>query len=125
MIDAFQAAIDKHRARMRELGEAFQRDGRLYAISQRDPSYSILLSRNTTSDAPWRVTSFRGKEPTGHREYDYLEGAGPTQNAFQEFAGNDMKLVIKPLAQRQTSELESRPKLAAAVNSPGRSGPNI
>ena len=98
MTDAFQALIDKHRARMRELREAFDRDGRLLARSARDPDYSILLTRNGSSDAPWRVTSFRGREPVGHREYDMLDGGGPTQNALGEFAGDDMALIKGPLS---------------------------
>ena len=101
MTDAFQAMIDKHRARMTDLRQAFERDDRLYAISARDPSYSILLTRNGSSDAPWRVTSFRGKEPSGHREYDHLEGGSPTQNAFHEFSGSDFVLVRKPMPKRK------------------------
>ena len=101
MTDAFQALIDKYQARMKELREAFERDDRLYAISSKNPSHSILLTRNTDSEAPWRVTSFDGKEPTGHREYDRLEGGGATQNAFQEFAGEEMRLVRKPMRKRE------------------------
>jgi len=47
------------------------------------------------------VTSFLGKEPVGHREYDRLEGGGPTQNGFQEFASDDMQLVRKRMAKRK------------------------
>jgi len=60
---------------MAELRTAFELDGRLHAISARDPDYSILLTPNGSSEAP-----FRGKEPVGHREYDFLDGAGATQN---------------------------------------------
>lgn len=101
MTDTFQAMIDKLRARIVELRQAFERDDRLYAVSSRDPSYSMLLTRNGSSPAPWRVTSFRGKEPTGHREYDRLEGGGATQNAYQEFAGADFVLVRKPMPKRE------------------------
>jgi hypothetical protein len=101
MTDAFQAMIEKHRARMKRLRQAFERDARLYAISQCDPTYSILLTRNASSDAPWRVTSFRGKEPIGYREYDRLEGGGPTHNALSEFAGSDFMLVRKPMPKRE------------------------
>lgn len=101
MSDAFQEIIDKYKARMKELREAFERDDRLYAISAKNPSYSILLTRNTGSEAPWRVTSFDGKEPTGHREYDRLEGGGPTQNALSEFSGEDFKIVRKPMPKRE------------------------
>jgi hypothetical protein len=101
MTDSFQALINKHKARMALLREAFERDGRLFAVSARDPSYSLLLIRNGSSEAPWRVTSFRGKEPVGHREYNHLEGAGVTQNAFGEFAGEDIVVARKPMPKRE------------------------
>jgi hypothetical protein len=74
MTDAFQALIDKYRARMKLLRDALDLDGRLLAVSRRDPSYSILLTRNGSSDAVWRVTSFRDRVPVGHREYSMLDG---------------------------------------------------
>lgn len=92
MTDDFRALINRYRARMAILREAFERDGCLYAISQRDGSYSILLTRNGSSEAPWQVTSFRDDEPVGHREYDKLEGGSPIQNAFAEFASVDFVL---------------------------------
>jgi hypothetical protein len=101
MTDDFQALIDKYRARMVELRTAFERDGRLHAISARDPDYSILLTRNGSSEAPFRVTSFRGKEPVGHREYDMLDGGGPTQNGLAEFAGDGWQLVPRPMSRRE------------------------
>jgi hypothetical protein len=101
MTDAFEAMIEKHRARMKLLREAFERDDRLYAVSQRDLTYSILLTRNASSEAPWRVTSFRGKETIGHWEYDRLEGGGPTHNALSEFVGSDFMLVRKPMPNRE------------------------
>jgi hypothetical protein len=67
MTDDFQALINRYRARMAVLRAAFGRDGCLHAISTRDPSYAILLSRNGSSEAPWRVTSFRSGEPVGIR----------------------------------------------------------
>jgi hypothetical protein len=93
MTDAFQALIDKHQARMKLMRDALDLDGSLLAVSRQDPSYSILLTRNGSSDAAWRVTSFRDRVPVGHREYGMLDGGGPTQNALQEFAGEDMVLV--------------------------------
>lgn len=84
--------IDKRRARMKMLRERFDRDGYLFASSARNPDYSILLSRNPSSDVPFRVTSFHAGEPTGHREYDALDGAGPTRDAAGEFASLDMVL---------------------------------
>jgi hypothetical protein len=92
MTDTFQALIDNRRARMRRLRETFDRQGYLYALSTRTPSYSILLTKNASSDAPYRVTSFHDKAPTGHREYDALDDAGPTRDALAEFASNDMVL---------------------------------
>ena len=50
MSDALQAMIDKHKERIKLLRDVFERDDRLYAVSTRDPSYSILLSRNTGSE---------------------------------------------------------------------------
>ena len=44
---------------MKLLRDALDPDGRLLAVSRRDPRYSILLTRNGSSDAAWRVTSFR------------------------------------------------------------------
>jgi hypothetical protein len=49
MTDSFQAMIDKHKARMTMLREAFERDDRLYAVSIRNPSYAILPTRNGSS----------------------------------------------------------------------------
>jgi hypothetical protein len=96
MTDSFQALIDKYHARMTVLREAFQRDLCLYAISLRDPSYALLLTRNGSSEAPWRVTSFREGVPVGHREYDRLEGGSPVQRAFAEFASEGMVLTPRP-----------------------------
>lgn len=122
MTDTFQAVIDKHKARMTLLREAFERDDRLYAISSRDPSYSILLTRNASSEAPWRVTSFRGKEPIGHREYDRLDGGAPTQNALGEFAGDDWRIVRKPMPKRERARKlrEAQEGFAACADAIGR-----
>jgi hypothetical protein len=92
MTDDFQALINRYRARMAVLRAAFDRDGCLHAISTRDPSYAILLSRNGSSEAPWRVTSFRNGEPVGHRQYGHLEGESPVQNSYAEFASSDFVL---------------------------------
>ena len=88
--------IDKYRARMAVVRAAFERDGCLYAISQRDPSYAILLTMNGSSEAAWRVTSFVDGVPVGHREYDLLEGGSPIQNSFAEFASADLVLTPRP-----------------------------
>lgn len=96
MTDAFEALIAKHRARMAALLAIVERDGCLHAISARDESYSIFLSRNGSSDAAWRVTSFRALEPIGHREYDVLIGKEATQDALGEFAGEGWQLVPRP-----------------------------
>jgi hypothetical protein len=92
MTDAFQALIDKYRARMVLLAVNFERDGYLYAVSRNDPGFAILLTQNGSSEAPWRDTSFLDRQPIGHREYDRLEGGSPIQNAFAEFAGGGMQL---------------------------------
>ena len=106
--------IDQYRTRLALLRAAFERNGCLHAISARDPAYAILLTRNASSDAPWRVTSFRGGEPVGHREYDALEGRAPAFNAFHEFMGDDMQLVPHI---RSPSTTRAR----ARANSPRRS----
>jgi hypothetical protein len=98
MSDDFQALIDKYRGRMKLLREVFDRDGCLKAVSVRDPSYSILLSRNPSSDALWRVTSFRSQQPIGHREYDALDVGSPIQQAFSEFASAEMRLLPRGLS---------------------------
>jgi hypothetical protein len=92
MTDSFQAIIDKRRERIKLLRETFDRQKYLFGVSTRDPSYSLLLSRNPSSDAPFRVTSFRKGQPEGHREYDALDGAGPTRDALAEFSGTDIQL---------------------------------
>lgn len=94
MTDSFDEMIARRRAHMKALREVFDRDGVLHAVSARNPDYSILLTRNPSSDAAWRVTSFHGREPTGHREYDALDGAGPCRDAIAEFASQDM--VLRP-----------------------------
>jgi hypothetical protein len=108
MNDAFQTLIDKDRARLTVLRETFERERHWYAISQRDSSYAILLTRNGSSDASWRVTSFRDGEPVGHREYDLLEGGPPIQRAFQEFASADFRLTLRT-RRRSPSPTPSQP----------------
>ena len=97
MIDDFQTLINKRRARMRALHETFDRQGYLFAVSTRTPTYSILLTKNASSDARYRVTSFDRREPVGHREYDALDGAGPTRDGLSEFMSADMTLVTRPI----------------------------
>ena len=128
MSDAFQAMIDKHKERIKLLRDVFERDDRLYAVSTRDPSYSILLSRNTGSEAPWRVTSFRGKgEPTGHREYDRLDSGAPTQNALGEFGGDDWRIVRKPMPKRERARKlrEAEEGFAACAEAIGRAPDDV
>jgi hypothetical protein len=91
--DQQRALIDKYRQRMAMLHLAVARDGYLYAISRRDETYAIFLSPNGSSSAPWRLTSFRNGEPVGHREYNMLEGGSPIQNAYQEFSGDEFRLI--------------------------------
>jgi hypothetical protein len=109
MTDAFQQIIDKRRARMSMLRDVLERDRRILAVSASDPTYSILLSRNGSSEAEWRVTSFRGKEPIGHREYDRLDGGSPVQNALAEFAGDGWTIIRRNIPAR---ELERRAREA-------------
>lgn len=85
--------VARYRAKMATLREVAERDGYLLGVHANDPSYRLFLSREVSSDAPWRVTSFRNGEPVGHREYDVLDGRGPTQNALQEFASDNVVLV--------------------------------
>ncbi len=61
-------------------------------MNARDASYSILLTRNCTGESAWRVTSFRDRQPVGHRTYDMLEGGGPIRDALQEFLREGMRL---------------------------------
>ena len=77
---------------MATLRARLERDGYLLGVSARDPSYSILLTRNCTGESAWRVTSFRDRQPVGHRAYDMLEGGGPTRDALQEFLSDDVRL---------------------------------
>lgn len=42
---------------------------------------------------PWRVTSFSDGQPTGHREYPSLDGAGPCLDALSEFANSDIEVI--------------------------------
>jgi len=82
----------RHHHRIALLKETLQRQGYLMAVSQRDSGYSILLSRNLSGPG-WRITSFRDREPIGHREYEVLDGRAPAFNALQEFGGSDWKLI--------------------------------
>jgi hypothetical protein len=121
MNEAFQAIIDKHRARMKLLRDTFDRDGRVHAVSQADPSYAILLTVNGSSAAPFRVTSFRSKEPIGHREYDALDGKGATRDALAEFAGDGWNLVPLPKRMRERRIKEAEEGYAACADILARS----
>jgi hypothetical protein len=81
---------------MRFLREKFDAEGRLQARCPTNPDHSIVLTRGT--ETAWRVTSLLGKTPTGHRDYDHLDGGPPANNALAEFT--DAKLVLIPLPKR-------------------------
>lgn len=104
----FDLMIEHYHERMATLRRTFDLHGRLLARSTKTPSYSILLTLNTSIDALFRVTSFDGKTPTGHREYSKLDGGGPTQNALSEFLSDDLRLVPprKRDTERRTREAE-------------------
>jgi hypothetical protein len=99
--DSFQAIIDKHRARMRELRDVLDIDGRIQAVSARDPGYSIVLTRNSDPSAIFRITSFRDNQPIGHREYDHLESHSPINSALQEFAGEGWNIIRRDIPRRE------------------------
>ena len=101
MTDAFQAMVDKHQARMKELRDVLDIDGRIEAVSVRDASYRIVLTRNSDPSSVWRVTSLRDKIPIGHRQYDRLDGGSPIQNGLQEFAGAEWQLVRRTIPKRE------------------------
>jgi hypothetical protein len=101
MTDAFDTMVEKYRARMKELRDVLDIDGRIEAISVRDPSYRILLTRNSDPSSVWRVTSWRGRTPIGHREYDHLESSSPINSALQEFAGENWQLVRRKIPTRE------------------------
>lgn len=57
MTDAFQAMIDRYCARMAMLRKALEQDGRLLAVSAREPQYSILLTRKQRSPVAGDIVS--------------------------------------------------------------------
>lgn len=93
MTDDLTTTVTLRRAQRLILCELFNTHGRLHAISKRDPTYAVLLTRNTTSDAPYRVTSFRDGEPIGHREYRFLSDGGTIDTAISEFMGDGWEIV--------------------------------
>jgi hypothetical protein len=88
MTDEFAAIIGKQRRRIAMLKNHFDTHGRIIADCSNDPGYRIVLTRGFTAECAYQVTSFRDGVPVGHREYDQLQGGGPTQNALSEFAGD-------------------------------------
>jgi hypothetical protein len=108
MPDDFQTIIDRYHARMAELREVLERDGRIHAVRRDDPSYSILLKPERKQPGAVPCTSFRGKTPVGHREYDRLDGGGPTQNGLQEFSGGAWRLLPLPKRMRERRLWEQR-----------------
>lgn len=89
----FDEMVALHKARMETLRDTFNAQGYLFARSQRDPGYTILLRRVADE---FNVYSFRDGQPVGHRDYDRLEGGSPVQNAYQEFASIDLQLEALP-----------------------------
>jgi hypothetical protein len=79
--------IFKAETHMALLRATFEQQGYLYAICSTDPAYSILLTRNSPSEAPWRVTSFRDRDPVGHREYDHLKERGRRRTPLVNLGG--------------------------------------
>ena len=67
---------EKAQARHVAITTAFNRDGYVQATSQRDPGRSIVLTKSTTKDGEYRVTTLENGQPTGHRDYSKLTGSG-------------------------------------------------
>jgi hypothetical protein len=84
------------------LQEDLENDGGVKATTDNG---SILLTKNISSNAPYRVTSFlQDGTPSGHREYGSIDGLG-INGAVHEFMGSDVKLEERP-----SLELTGRPK---------------
>jgi len=90
---SFKEHVDRYHTRMEELRGIVDRNGTLKAQSDRYPHYRIVLTRSTSPGVVWQVTSFDGREPTGHRDYDRLDGGSPMQNALAEFMSADMRIL--------------------------------
>ena len=90
--------IAGRRARAGELKRAFDAQGYVLASSKRDPGYEILLTRNMDDEGPFRVSSFRDRQPIGHRVYNGLDGH---TGALAEFAGDGWD--IKTMAVRNAA----------------------
>lgn len=89
----FDAMIAARLARIEILAKRVAREGGLRGRSTSDRGYSLLLSRNTSDECPWRVTNFRDGVPMGHRTYPALTGVGPCQDALAEFMSRDMEVM--------------------------------
>ena len=62
--------------RNKTVRETFDADGRVIAESKTRPGYKIVLTKSTTGDAPYRVTSLDEQSgPIGHRDYNSVEEA--------------------------------------------------
>jgi hypothetical protein len=86
--DELQTIVARYRARMTALQTVVAAQGALRAKHKSDEGYAILLCRDMSRGTGWRVTSFRDGQPLGHREYDVLDGGGPTRDALAEFASD-------------------------------------
>lgn len=82
-------------ARDERVYDTMVRDGRVVAVSKRDPNRKIVLTEGANSR--YQVTSFEGDTPTGHREYKNIRGAeSHLNNAASEFTGDYEIQVPKP-----------------------------
>ena len=81
---AYQGVLPRDRPRVLA---HLERDGRLHAVTARDPSYSLLLTHPAAA-MPRGTSGHSAAKSRSHREYDMLDSGGPTQNALAEFAGD-------------------------------------
>jgi hypothetical protein len=87
------ARKEKRIALAKRLQEDLENDGGVKATTDNG---SILLTKNISSNAPYRVTSFlKDGTPSGHREYGSIDGLG-INGAVHEFMGSDVKLEERP-----------------------------
>lgn len=96
MPETLEAILTNYRARMAVLSSLVAAQGALHAKHATDVGYAILLTRDMSRGIGWRVTSFRDGQPLGHREYDALDGAGPTRDALAEFASPAWEIQPRP-----------------------------
>jgi phospholipid N-methyltransferase len=101
------ARKEKRIALAKRLQEDLENDGGVKATTDNG---SILLTKNISSNAPYRVTSFlKDGTPSGHREYGSIDGLG-INGAVHEFMGSDVKLEERPsleLTGQTEAELKS------------------